>query len=246
MHRVSYLTLFLAVLSLALLSTGLSSAVHPRSAYASAAFSRSQAAKVLPARKRAYAALGASETFGVGASPYTKGYAFLVKQGLHAKHFVDTGIPGTTLPAGFDAELNSALAIRPALATVFFGFNDIKGGVSRVAFLSNLTDLVTTLQRAHAKVLIIDLPDLSLLPAVVNSGIPGVHEITISWNNGMRRVAQQTGAQFLELAPYSHELATHPAYIAVDGLHPSNAGHARLAQIVLAAIRSDHLWPTNP
>jgi lysophospholipase L1-like esterase len=242
MRRVSRLVLLLAALTLALLSLGPSGAAQPHHAYASAASARSHTAKVLPARKHAYAALGASETFGVGASPFTKGYAYLVKQGLHAKHFVDTGIPGTTLPAGFDTELNSALAIRPALATVFFGFNDIRGGVTQAAFLPDLRDLVATLQRAHAKVLIIDLPDLSLLPAVANSGIPGVHAITVSWNNGMRQVAQQTGAQFLDLAPYSHELATHPAYIAADGLHPSNQGHARLAQIVLAAIRADHLW----
>jgi lysophospholipase L1-like esterase len=30
--------------------------------------------------------------------------------------------------------------------------------------------------------------------------------------------------------------------IASDGLHPSNSGHARLAQIVLNAVRSWHMW----
>jgi acyl-CoA thioesterase I len=244
MHRVSRLFLP-AALILPLVSLAPSSAVQTRRAYASASFSRTSPANVLPPRKRAYASLGASETFGVGASPFSKGYAYLVEQGLHARHFVDTGIPGTTLPAGFDTELNSALAIRPALCTVFFGFNDLRGGVSRALFMSDLRDLVTTLQRGHAKVLIIGLPDLSLIPAVVKSGIPGVHAISVSWSNGMRRVARQTGAQFLDLTAYAHELAAHPGYIAADGLHPSNQGHARLAQLVLAAIRGDHLWPAT-
>jgi lysophospholipase L1-like esterase len=61
--------------------------------------------------------------------------------------------------------------------------------------------------------------------------------MVMSWNAGMRQVAARNGARFLDLGGYSAELATHPEYVSEDGLHPSNKGHARLAQVVLEAMR---------
>ena len=205
---------------------------------------RSGENSLAPPRTGAYAALGASETYGIGATPNTDGYAYLVAKSLHARHFVDVGIPGTTVADGYDAELTNALAIRPQLCTVFFGVNDIRAGVSRSAFTQNLHDLVATLRQARCRVLIIGIPDLAHVPAVAHSNIGDLGGIVTSWNNGMREVARQTGSSFLDLRQFSAELAFHPEYIAADGLHPSNAGHARLAQVVAAAVRQDGLWKT--
>jgi len=115
-----------------------------------------------------YAALGASETYGVGAEPHTRGYAYLVAKALHTTHFVNEGIPGTTLDAAYQTELTNALSIRPSLATVFFGFNDLTAHVPRAAFLQDLHDLVITLRRARTRVLIIGLPDLAKVPAAAH------------------------------------------------------------------------------
>jgi acyl-CoA thioesterase-1 len=194
--------------------------------------------------RSSYAALGASETYGIGAAPVTRGYAYQVARALGARHFRDTGIPGATLSQAYDTELTSALAGRPELCTLFFGVNDLRAQVKRAAFLQDLHDLAATLRRAHASVLIIGLPDLSYLPAA-RSIFADLHEITVSWNRGMAQVAKQTGSAFLDLSTYSHELATHPAYIASDGLHPSNRGHARIAQVVLGAIRAHRLWKSR-
>jgi lysophospholipase L1-like esterase len=189
-----------------------------------------------------YAALGASETYGMGAAPRTAGYAYLVAHALHTRRFVDVGIPGTTLNQGYEAELASALAIRPSLCTVFFGVNDLRAGVTRDAFLQDLHDLVATLRSTHAQVVVVGIPDLSHVPAVARLHISNLRGIVASWNEGMARVARQTGAHFLDLRQYSAELASHRGYVAADGLHPSNAGHARLAQVVVATIRQDRLW----
>jgi lysophospholipase L1-like esterase len=177
----------------------------------------------------------------VGAAPHTRGYAYLVARALHAKPFVDAGIPGTTLDNAYETELSAALAIRPRLCTVFFGFNDLAAQVPRQSFLQDLHDFLATLRRARAQVLIIGLPDLAQLPATAHR-FPELHQITSEWNRGMRNVARQTGARFLDLSEYAAELRAHPEYISSDGLHPSNAGHRRLAQVVLSAIRADHLW----
>lgn len=196
--------------------------------------------KLTPARPGVYVALGASETYGMAADPHTRGYAYRVAQALHVRRFLDLGIPGTTLDGAYQSELTRALAAHPALCTVFFGVNDLRAGVTRQDFTAELHDFVATLRRGGARVLIIGMPDLGQLPAARALG--GVGAISRRWNAGMARVARRTGATFLDLSHFSHELATHPTYIAPDGLHPSTAGHARLAQVVLAAIRSAHLW----
>ncbi len=189
-----------------------------------------------------YAALGASETFGIGATSPARSYAHLVAKMLGAKRFVDVGIPGTTLAQGYDTELSGALAARPVLCTVFFGVNDLRAGVPLKRFLSDLYSLVVTLRRAHVRVLIIGMPDLSSLPVVRRVHIVGVAAVVHAWNAGMARVARRAGARFLDLQSFTRELAAHPNYVAPDGLHPSNAGHQRLAQVVVAAIRRDGLW----
>lgn len=189
-----------------------------------------------------YAALGASETYGVGVVPRTQSYPYLIRRALHARHFVDVGIPGATLGAGYEGELSRALTIRPSFVTVLFGTNDILAGYARSTFLQDLRDMVLTLREARVQVLIVGLPDLSYFPRVRRAHIAGVHALITSWNAGMRAVARQTGAHFLDLAAYSKILASHPEYITADGLHPGNKAHARLAQIILAQIRREHLW----
>jgi len=195
-----------------------------------------------PPVPHAYAALGASETYGVGARPFGKGYAYLVAHALRAHPFVDVGIPGTTLDQGYQTELTSALNIRPALCTVFFGVNDVRAGVSLSVFLRDLLDLTSTLRQAHARVLIIGMPDLSLLPATRKSNIGGLGQLSARWNHGMKRVARQTGSNFLDLAAYTRLIALHPLYISSDGLHPSNQGHAALARVVAQTIQNGSLW----
>jgi lysophospholipase L1-like esterase len=226
---------------LLLLATSCGQSSSPSAAPATAKPARAPQERVASPIPGAYAALGASETYGTGASPPTRGYAYLVARALHARTFHNTGIPGAPLSGAYQTELSAALAIRPSLATVFFGFNDLRTGVTLTSFLHDLRDMVKTLRLAHAQVLVIGLPDLSALPAV-KAVVPNAHPIVVQWNTGMQRVARETGAHFLNLDAFTRELVTHPSYIAHDGLHPSNGGHARLSQVVTAAIRRDHLW----
>jgi lysophospholipase L1-like esterase len=197
---------------------------------------------LLPPVPGTYAALGASETYGAGAVPHTSGYAYRVSKLLGATHFVDAGVPGATIDAAYQSELTAALNARPSLCTVFFGVNDLRAGVARRSFLLDLHDLVATLREARCRVLIVGLPDVSKLPAVERQHVSGVSGIVQSWNTGIQRIASQTGSRYLNLQPYADEMAAHPDLIAADGLHPSTSGHARLAQVVLAAVRRWNMW----
>lgn len=240
-HRFTTFLFLTLVLTACSTATGSTAATQPAVTPTATASS----GRLLPPVPGAYAALGASETYGVGAQPHTKGYAYMVARSLHAHPFVDMGIPGTTLDAGYQSEVTGALAIRPQLCTVFFGFNDARAGVTRAAFLADLNDLVVTLRRARCHVLVVGLPDVSILPAVRQQHIPGVHRLVVSWNKGMKSIARKDGATFLDLAPYSKELAQHPSYVSSDGLHPSNAGHRRLAAVVVSEVRRLKLISTR-
>jgi acyl-CoA thioesterase I len=228
---------------LALLSMGLGACVGSNTSSNPPISSRAQPTEpsLAPPLVGSYVALGASETYGVGATPHTRGYAFLVASALHSKHFLDTGIPGTTLDAGYQAELTQALDARPSLCTVFFGVNDFQAGVSMIGFFQDLHDLVGSLRQGGSQVLVIGIPDLSYVPAVARLHFGDLRQVVASWNSGMRRATLQAGGHFLDLAAYGRELATHHNYVAADGLHPSNAGHARLAQIIVTALRQQHL-----
>lgn len=188
----------------------------------------------------AYVALGASETYGVGANPVTNGYAYRLRDqlGLGISGFADVAIPGATLADAYQPELTNALSVEPTVCTVFFGVNDIRAGVPLTQFASDLTDLVTTLRRARAHVLIVGIPELGDLPALHSFPAAQLAAATQQWNAAVQGVATATQSAFLGLTDYSHELATHPEEIAADGLHPSNLGHARLAQVILATLRS--------
>jgi acyl-CoA thioesterase I len=238
----SFLVLSGLIFSVSACAGGSVSPASPSPTPGVTASSHSTEPALAPPLAGSFAALGASETYGIGAAPRTDGYAYLVAKSLHARHFVDVGIPGTTLDQGYDTELAGALSARPALCTVFFGVNDIRAGVSRATFVQDLHDLVATLRQAHAQVVIIGIPDLSKVPAVAHLHISGIHSIVSSWNAGMLQVARQTGAHFLDLRHYDAELASHPNYVSSDGLHPSNAGHARLAQVVVSAVTHAGLW----
>lgn len=237
-HR-SITVLFVFVALLLLAACGSSHGTSANSANVKPLPTEPSLAPPLPS---SYAALGASETYGVGVVPRTDSYPYLVERALHARHFVDVGIPGATLSSGYDGELSRALNIRPSFVTVLFGTNDILAGYSRGTFLRDLRDLVLTLRQARVQVLVVGLPDLSYFPRVRRAHIHGVHALITAWNSGMQSIARQTGSHFLDLARYSRILAEHPEYITADGLHPGNKAHARLAQLILAEIRRDHLW----
>jgi lysophospholipase L1-like esterase len=75
-----------------------------------------------------------------------------------------------TLPAGTATELNAAVSLKPQLATVWLGANDLLKYIfshgnspatdSPAQFAADLTQVITTLQKAGAKVVVANLPDI--------------------------------------------------------------------------------------
>jgi hypothetical protein len=86
--------------------------------------------------------------------------------------FANVASRDAPVAAGLAEQLPQALAERPTLATVWFGFGDATARTSTDAFAADLTAIVTQLQAAGAKVVLIartqpDQPGLARYNAVV-------------------------------------------------------------------------------
>jgi len=213
--------------------------------------------QLLPAA--VYAALGASETVGVGTrDPARDAFPQQLFQMLGAGSVLyNFGIPGETTQAALRDELPQALAVRPTLATVWFNVDDLVAGVPAADYESRLDQVVGGLRRAGvARVLVANTPQLDHLPAYSAcrpSPPPGspacplgsarlpppdqADSLVLAYNAAAARVAARWGARLVDLYAAGEVPDLHPEYVSGDGFHPSTAGAAAIAATFAAADR---------
>lgn len=187
-----------------------------------------------------YVAIGASDAFGVGTDdPAEDSWPTVLSHLLGSDaHLVNLGIPGETVAEARRTELPVALDARPSLVTVWLGVNDIVQSVSVQEYESQLEALLRSLQqRTHTHVFVGNIPDLSLLSFFAGYDQTTLKATISSWNAAIAQAVAATGASLVDLYAGWNELATHPEYIAGDGLHPSTEGAKRLAEVFFSQIR---------
>lgn len=205
-----------------------------------------------------YAALGASETVGIGTEdPSRLSFPQLLYQRLpRSAVLYNLGLPGETTAAAVQDELPAALAAHPTLATVWFNVDDMAAGVAVADYETRLDRIVGALRQAGTeRVLVANSPRLDHLPAYLacrprvapssvkcplgDVTLPPPKEVGAlvdAYNAATSRVAQQHGAIVVDLAAQDTTLQQHPEYISQDGLHPSAQGAAAIAAIFATAI----------
>jgi lysophospholipase L1-like esterase len=123
-----------------------------------------------------------------------------------------------------DEQLAQALAMRPDLATVFAGTNDIiRRRVDLDEVAADLRAMQQVLRDAGATVLTITMPDLSQV-------IPGAGRLwprLERWNADVRAMSRETGSIVVDLA--QHSVAGDPRLWSDDRLHANSLGHERIA-----------------
>jgi lysophospholipase L1-like esterase len=205
-----------------------------------------------------YAALGASETAGIGtADPLRESFP----QQLYARLgpsavLYSFGQPGETTEAALRDELPGALAVHPTLATVWFNVDDLVAGVTVADYEARLDQLVGGQRRAGVqKVLVANTPHLDHLPAYAAcrpDPPPGspvcplgaltlpppdqIDALTQAYNAAVTRVVQREGATLVDLYASGEVPDQHPEYVSADGFHPSARGAAAIAATFAAAI----------
>lgn len=204
-----------------------------------------------------YAALGASETAGVGLDDAALRERFAWPQLFfnevlpRAATYYNFGIPGITTAAALFQEVPQALAVHPTVVTVFFNIDDLVNGVSPVTFGTNLDSIVHAMrQDGRARVLVGNAPTIDSLPALrvcrgevigkVTCPLPAgmavpppatIDAAVDAYDAAIAAVVAREGAVLVDVRAQSSQLTANPAALAPDGLHPSPLGNRLLAAL---------------
>ena len=191
-----------------------------------------------------YAAIGASDTVGLGArDPDRENWTALIARvlppGSVYSRFARNGL---TLVDAVKREVPAAVAFGPSLVTIWLGVNDVIHGVGLDAYRAALARSLSLLaDRTPAVIALLNLPDLYDLPRV--RSLPPMWRETIrataaEWNAAIARTAEPYGARvrLVDLFPRSRALVQNLHWVGSDGFHPSTVGYAQLAELTLAAL----------
>ena len=182
-----------------------------------------------------YVAIGASDSFGIGTSdPYSQNWPTDLADKLGQNvHLINLGIPGITLHDALNVELPVALDSHPELVTIWLGVNDIVDHVQINSYSHDLDFMLKRLrsQSPSARILIANIPDLTLLPyfALYNQQL--LHQQIEQYNATIVHEAQQYHAFLVDLSQQNYNLREHPEFIGNDGLHPTDLGYMQIAEL---------------
>ena len=189
-----------------------------------------------------YVALGASDAFGIGATPLTRGYVYRIKDGFEDRgrkvDLINLGIPTANIPAikktakkvlKRDKEID--------LVTIWTGANDLIAGDDVGEFEEDLEGILSRLRsKSNAFVVIMNLPDLTQIKRFRED--PDKHvtvERVTAFNQAISRQAQKYNVpivDFFKAAPGDMLVSKQ------DGFHPNNDGHQKIADLFLQIILS--------
>ncbi|NRQ39046.1 SGNH/GDSL hydrolase family protein [Nonomuraea sp. NN258] len=197
-----------------------------------------------------YVALGDSQTEGMGDGDDVvglRGWADRLAEHLARHHpglqYANLGVRGRLAGQVRAEQLAPALALRPDLATVVAGVNDLlrpKFDADEVA--GHLESMFAALTAEGTRVATVTFPDLT---RVIRVARPLSARIT-ALNERVRQAAARHGVVVAETSRY--DVAIDPRLWSADRLHASPLGHERIAAAFAHALNlpgSDDSW-TRP
>lgn len=198
-------------------------------------------------RFKRYVAIGDSSTEGLQDPDGTGGYrgwadrlAERVAQAQGGLLYANLGVRGKRSREIRAEQLGPALALKPDLATVFAGSNDIlEPGFDAANLLAELKCMMAALGGAKAVVLTFTLPDLT---RVMPIGRFLSHRVR-AMNESIREAAAATDTRLIDFAAYS--AASDPRLWSEDRFHVNAEGHARIAAALAQALalpETDDAW----
>lgn len=194
-----------------------------------------------------YVALGDSSTEGLddpdGRGHY-RGWADRLAEHLARAQgevaYANLGIRGRRTGQILAQQLAPALAMRPDLATVFSGTNDvIRKDFDLEAVRTDVETMWLALRDSGATVLSFTLPDLSAVIPFARRIMPRVEAM----NDALRRTARATGTILVDFSAVA--LTADPRFWSEDRLHANALGHERIAAALAHALAipgSDESW----
>ncbi len=201
-------------------------------------------------RYERYVALGDSTTEGLddpdghgGYRGWANRFAERVAAAQGGIHYANLAVRGRGARQIKDEQLGPALALRPDLATVVAGMNDLlRTRFDAREIAAEIGEMQGALIATGCTVLTVTIPDLSHrltrgpLARLLSRRTQALCE-------EIRAVSGETGAILIDLA--AHELARDPRMWSRDRLHANAEGHARTAHALAHALGlpgADESW----
>lgn len=178
-----------------------------------------------------YVAIGDSTSEGLddpdGSGGY-RGWANRLAERLAREQgsvlYANLAVRGRTTRAIREEQLARAVAMKPDLATVSAGTNDLlRARFDEDAFAADVEAMHRALVEAGATVLTFTIPDLSPIMPLARM----LRNRSARLNDAVRRVCARSGAILCDLAAYP--VASDARLWSDDRLHANSAGHARIA-----------------
>ncbi|WP_327712638.1 SGNH/GDSL hydrolase family protein [Streptomyces sp. NBC_00464] len=197
-----------------------------------------------------YVALGDSQTEGIGDGDDTvglRGWADRFAEHVAASNpglqYANLAVRGRVAGQVHREQLGPALALRPDLATVVAGVNDVlRPRFDAAEVVGHLEEMFAALTAAGAQVATLTFPDVGKIAPAARPLGSRVSDL----NTHIRAAAARHGVAVAEID--LHPVATDTRLWSVDRLHTSSLGHARIAAAVAQAVGlpgSDDTW-THP
>lgn len=216
-------------------------------------------------RSVVYAAVGASETVGIGTDdPFEDAWPRVLWRKLPVGSVLyDFGVSGSTAPQALREQAGPARAVEADIATVWLNVNDLLGGVAPERYGRALSAIVHRLRRGGlTTVLVANTPRLDTLPLYlacrsenhihvaplgnvvlcrqdtpIDAPPPAsVRAAVDAYNRQIRRVVRQEGAVLVDLFALGDIPNLHPEYVSRDGFHPSTEGAEAVAGVFERAL----------
>jgi lysophospholipase L1-like esterase len=202
---------------------------------------------LLPRRFERYVALGDSSTEGLddpdgmgGYRGWSRRLAQRIADAQGSLEYANFGVRRLTTRQILHGQLAPALELRPDLATVFSGTNDL---IDRHFDVGAVSHDMEAMQRAliasGATVLTFTLPELS--PVMPLARLIG-HRIR-ALNEALRAVSARTGTILLDFA--AHRVGSDRRIWSDDRIHANAAGHSKVADALAHALElpgTDDSW----
>lgn len=210
---------------------------RPRGAFAKGlAHQRSVSGRLRPV---VYLALGDSTGVGVGAR--RGGYVtrlFARMERTHpGSHLVNLCASAAATADVLREQLTQASGTRPTVITLGVGANDLIRGIREESFARNFEEIVVLLRRGTgAPMLLMNIPDLSLSPAVPTYMRESARRHIVAYNERIEEIAKRHQLPVIDLYSRSREFSEHPEFFSRDGIHPSDEGYEFWAKLVWPAV----------
>jgi len=190
--------------------------------------------------KFVYVAIGDSTVEGVGSSHPKKSFPALVfrkiKKDKKNASFYNLGKSGARIKDVVEHQLPKAISLKPDLITISVGSNDLRHRTNLKHFEKDYYYLLKTLRnKTSAKIIISNIPDLSLLPSLSIFVKYLAKFMARRLNQIIAKHSSQFKCVLVDLYEGSRIYSKkYKDLISGDGFHPSDKGYSLWAKEIIA------------